>query len=303
MGTTTESNVTGERRESTTGLWSQLLSQPVLAVVAGTVGLGGGVGLLVVAYITVLHQLRIAPRQDAVIVAGVLSVLVVAAGLLVTQLRIGRSLARLTDAIQQSNERDEADLSALRAQTERLERATVGLQKQQQTQHGLFKPAIEIDGISTDEQLAESDTLMLFVSNRSFGPALGLSVTSSISLSGTPRGYDVSGATADCPTSNRSTTSTNTRVPPYADGVALAVDVRVGVETKAETDATPVTCHFSDAARVCHADGVESMSVAFEISYEDVFGATYTERVEIPAVELSAEHTLTAPDAEATARQ
>lgn len=261
-------------------------------MLAGTVGLGGSVGLLVVAYITVLHQLRIAPRQDAVIVAGVLSVLVVASGVLVTQLRIGRSLARITDVIQQSNEHDEAELSALQAQTERLERATVGLQKQQQTQHGLFKPAIEIDGISTDERMTESDTLILNVSNRSFGPALGLSVTSSLSLAGTPRDYDVYGDTADCPTRKRSTTGTNTRVPPYADGVELAVGVRVGVQTEAEADATPVTCRFSDAARVCHADGVESMTVAFEINYEDVFGATYTERVELPAIELSAEHTL-----------
>lgn len=291
MGATTDSN-TSTRSQSGSKLPAFVFDQPFQTVVAITIVLAVGTGIIAFAYITALTRLKIAPRSDALLTMGVLAVLVLTSVSLLGHLRQSEAINQGIASVRE--QRGSKEITALHDQTEKLQQAVGLLTEQQATHRALYSPSIEIDWLRSTAQDEPSDGAQFTVTNLSFGAALNVTVRSEIELIDPPEDYSVSGNHAICPATRTDKQHQSVRIPPYAEGVDIGmivlVDVSEGIPEQARKHT--VTCRFTDAMRVFYEDGVEAVDLSFEITYEDVFGEEYTERIRLPRAELTEETTL-----------
>lgn len=293
MGGTTDSTAS-TRLQSGSKLPAFVFDQPFRTVVATTVVLAGGTGIIAFAYITALTRLSVAPRSDALLTMGILTVLLLTSASFVGNLRQSEAIKQGIALFREQGTRGSDEIAALHDETEKLQQAVGLLTEQQSTHRALYSPSLEIDWLRSTVQDKPADGAQFTVTNLSFGAALNVTVRSEIELVNPPEGYSVSGGHAICPATRTNKRQQSLRIPPYAEGLDLGMIVLVDVSEDIPEQARKhtVTCRFTDAMRVFCEDGVEAVDLSFEITYEDVFGEEYTERIQLPRAELTEEMTL-----------
>lgn len=292
MGSTTDSTASA-RSQPESKLPAFASDQPFRTVVAMSIVLAGVMGAVAFAYTTVLSERGIAPRTDALAIMGILSVLLLTSGVLLATLRQSEAIERGVGLLREQRTRRFGEIETLQDQAEQLQQ-TVGLLTEQQSTHrALYSPALEIDWLRATDRDEPADMAQFTATNLSFGAALNVTVRSEIELIDPPEDYAVSGGRAICPATRIDTRQRSARVPPYAEGLDIGTSVLVDVsENLAQERKHTVTCRFTDAVRAFYDDGVEAIDLSFEITYEDVFGEEYTERIQLPRAELTEEMTL-----------
>ncbi|UPM43378.1 hypothetical protein [Halocatena salina] len=294
MGATTDSNATSTRSQTGSKLPEFVFDQPFRTVVAATVVLAAGTGIVAFAYITVLTELRVAPREDALLIMGILAVLLLASTNFLGYLRQSEAINRGVASVREHRTRGSEGFTDLHEQTEKLQQAMGLLTEQQATHRALYAPSLEIDWLRSTNGDESADGAQFTVTNLSFGAALNVTVRSEIELVDPPEKYSVSGSHAICPATRTDNRHQSVRIPPYADGLDIGMVVLVDVSEDLPEQARKhtVTCRFTDAMRVFYEDGVQAVDLSFEITYEDVFGEEYTERIQLPRADLTEEMTL-----------
>lgn len=294
MGATTDSNATSARSPTGSELPAFVFDQPFQTVVAATIVLAGGTGLITFAYLTVLSEIGLAPRTDALAIAGILAVLLLVSVSLLSHVRQREAIDRAIATLSEQRSRHTEEIEQLHNQTEDLQQAMELFAEQQSTHRTLYSPSIEIDWFRLADYDGVADVARFTVSNLSFGAALNLTVRSEIELIDPPEEYAISGGRAICPATRNDNQQQSVRIPPYAE--SLDVDTIVLVDVSEDIDGRQrkhtVTCRFSDAMCVFYEDGVEAVDLSFEIAYEDVFGTEYTERIRVGRIELTENMTL-----------
>ncbi|RRJ30524.1 hypothetical protein [Halocatena pleomorpha] len=294
MGATTDSNATGTRSHGGSKLSGFVFDQPFRTVVATAVVLASGTGIIAFAYITALTWLKIAPRTDALLTMGVLGVLLLTSVNFLGHLRQSEAIHRGIESVREQRTRGSEELANLHEQTEKLHQAMGLLTEQQATHRALYSPALEVDWLRSTSRDESADGAQFTVTNLSFGAALDVTVRSEIELINPPEDYSVNGSHAICPATRTDSPHQSVRIPPYAEGQDIGMIVLVDVSENIPEQARKhtVTCRFTDAMRVFYEDGVEAIDLSFEITYEDVFGEEYTERIQLPRADLTEEMTL-----------
>lgn len=290
MGTTTDSNATSTR--STPPAF--VFDQPVQTVVAATIVLAGGTGLITFLYLTILSRFGIAPRVEALAIAGTLAVLLLTSVSLLAHVHQREAIDRAISTLSEQRTLHTKEIETLHSQTERLQQGMTRLTEQQSTHRTLYSPSLEIDWFRPAEYDEVTDVARFTVSNLSFGAALNLTVRSEIKLIEPPETYAISGGRAICPATRTDNQQQSVQIPPYAehrdiDTIAL-VDVSEDIEGRNRKHT--ITCRFSDAMCVFYEDGVKAIDLSFEITYNDMFGEEYTDRIRLGRTELTEETTL-----------
>lgn len=288
MGATTDSNA-GARSQPESRLPAYVFDQPFKTVVATSILLAGVTGVIAFAYTTVLSERGIAPRTDALAIMGILAVLLLTSGVLLATFRQSEAIERGVGLLREQRTRRFGEIETLQDQAEQLQQTMGLLTEQQATHRALYSPALEIDWLRATDRDEPADMAQFTATNLSFGAALNVTVRSEIELIDPPEDYAVSGGRAICPATRIDTRQQSTRIPPYAEGLDIGMSVLVDVseDLSDQERKHTVTCRFTDAMRVFYEDGVKTVDLSFEITYEDVFGEEYTEQIRLPRADLT----------------